>query len=166
MKDVYTLGYNDFNNLVMQTLWWMPNKIVRHIHKKNVSRFFEQNFTLISNPLKKLWKNAPKKLLAKTWRKYALFSLLLVFVQLVFLIAFLVHFYNFFNGFEISVKFSVFWYIFWFFSKTIFLGHISTFWKLRSQTRNKLLKKSKNEFSKCVLNFNFAPINGSVFFIF
>ena len=27
-------------------------------------------------------------------------------------------------------------------------------------------KKSKNVFSKCVLDFNFAPIKGSIFFIF
>ncbi len=38
--------------------------------------------------------------------------------------------------------------------------------KLWSQTRKKRLKKSKNVFSKCVLDFNFAPIKGSVFFIF
>ncbi len=34
------IGYNDFNNLVMQTLWWWPNKILRQIHKKDF-RFFE-----------------------------------------------------------------------------------------------------------------------------
>jgi hypothetical protein len=47
-----------------------------------------------------------------------------------------------------------------------FWGHIRTFWKHWSQTRKKRLKKSKNIFSKCVLDFNFAPIKGSVFFIF
>ncbi len=41
-----------------------------------------------------------------------------------------------------------------------------TFFKLCSQTRKKRLKKSKKVFSKCVLDFNFAPITGSVFFIF
>jgi hypothetical protein len=71
-------------------------------------------------------------------------------------------FHNFFNGFEISV----FWHLFWFFQKIFFLGHISTFFKLWSQTRKKRLKKPKNLFSKCVLDFNFAPITGSVFFIF
>jgi hypothetical protein len=35
-----TAGYNDFNNLVMQTLRWLPNKILRHIHKKDFP-FFE-----------------------------------------------------------------------------------------------------------------------------
>ncbi len=90
---VWSLGYNDFNNLVMQTLWWLHNKILRYIHKKKIFRFFElfpshmqskfekstnmtnkknlwknqkrcqktQNFTLISNPLKKFEKNAQKK---------------------------------------------------------------------------------------------------------
>ncbi len=95
------------------------------------------------------------------WRKYALFSLLLMSVKLVLLITFFcAFFYNFFNGFEISTRFWVFWYLFWF-----CLGHISTFWKLWSQTRKKRLKKSIKVFSKCVLDFNFAPIKGSVFFI-
>ncbi len=51
------------------------------------------------------------------------------------------------------------------FQKKNFLGHISTFFKLWSHTRKKRLKKSKNVFCKCVLDFNFAPIKGSVFFI-
>ena len=46
------------------------------------------------------------------------------------------------------------------------LGHISTSFKLWSQTRKKRLKKSKNVFSKCDVDFNFAPIKGSVFFNF
>ena len=75
-------------------------------------------------------------------------------------------FHNFFNGFEISVKFCVFWHLFRFFKKKVFLGHISIFGKLWSQTRKKRLKKSKKVFCKCVLDFNFAPIKGSVFFIF
>ncbi len=53
-----------------------------------------------------------------------------------------------------------------FFQKTFFLGHIGTFFKLWSQMRKKRLKKSKNVFCKCVLDFNFAPIKGSVFLIF
>ncbi len=36
------LGYNDFNNLVMQTLWWLPNKILGHIHKKRFSVFLSR----------------------------------------------------------------------------------------------------------------------------
>jgi hypothetical protein len=39
-------------------------------------------------------------------------------------------FHNFFNGFEISVKFCVFCLLFRFFQKKIFLGGISTFFKL------------------------------------
>ena len=46
------------------------------------------------------------------------------------------------------------------------LGHISTFCKLWSPTRTKRLKKTKNVFYKCVLEFNFASISGSGFFIF
>ena len=44
--------------------------------------------------------------------------------------------------------------------------NISTFCNIRSQMRKKRLKKSKKIFCKCVLDFNFAPITGSVFFIF
>jgi hypothetical protein len=62
-----------------------------------------------------------KKLLAKTWRKNALFSLLLMFVKLVLLITFFcAFFHNFFNGFEISVKFCVFWHLYQFFQKKFF----------------------------------------------
>jgi hypothetical protein len=38
--------------------------------------------------------------------------------------------------------------------------------KRASPMRKKRLKKSTNVFSKCVLDFNFAPIKGSVFFNF
>ncbi len=108
-----------------------------------------------------------KKLLAKMSRKYALFLLLLMFVILVLLITFFCTFFNiFFNGFEISVKFCIFWHLFRFFQIFLFKGHISTFFKLWSQTRKKRLKKSKNVFCKCVLDFNFEPMEGSVFFIF
>jgi hypothetical protein len=126
---------------------------------------FHADFKSIEKVLKKCTK---KKLLAKTWRKNALFSLLLMFVKLVLLITFFgAFFYNFFNGFKISVKFCVFWHLFRFFQKKIFfLGHISTFFELWSQTRKKRLKKSKKVFFKCVLDFNFAPVKGSVFFIF
>ena len=55
---------------------------------------------------------------------------------------------------------------FLFVCKKNFLGYFGTFWKLWSQRRKKWLKKSKNLFCKCVLDFNFAPIKGSVFFIF
>ncbi len=34
------LGYNDFNNMIMQTLWWLPIKILRHIHKKDFPFFW------------------------------------------------------------------------------------------------------------------------------
>ncbi len=70
---------------------------------------------------KVLKKCTKKKLLAKTWRKNALFSLLLMFVKLVLLITFLcAFFHNFFNGFEISVKFCIFWHLFRFFKKKNF----------------------------------------------
>ncbi len=139
------LGYNDFNNLVMQTLWWLPNKILRHINKKKIFRFLSRFFRICNQSVQKVLKRATKKfslknsiwvsknaefhtdfesvgkvlkkctkkkLLAKTWRKYALFSLLLMFVELVLLVTFFwCIFYNFFNGFKLSVKFCVFWHL-------------------------------------------------------
>ena len=104
-----------------------------------------------------------KKLLAKMWRKYALFSLLLMFVKLVLLITFFCAFCNNFSAWN-SAFFDTFFDFF--LKKFFFLGHITTFFKLWSQARKKRLKKSKNVFCNCVLDFNFAPINGSVFFIF
>ncbi len=139
----------------MQTLWWLPNKVLRHIHKKRFSVFLSrflrvcnrsvqkvqirakrifyykirygyqnmffyflsrflriwlqslpkvliwskkkflwknchktQNFTLISNPLKKVWKNEPKKVISKNVTEICIFSLLLMFVKLVLLVTF------------------------------------------------------------------------------
>ncbi len=95
----YTLGYNDFNNLVMQNLWWVHNYILRYIHKKRFSVFLSRFLricsqrskkVLILKKSKKVPKNAEfhadfesvekvlkkctkKKLLAKTWRINALF---------------------------------------------------------------------------------------------
>ncbi len=78
---------------------------------------FHTDFESVENVLKKCTK---KKLLAKTWRKYALFSLLLMFVKLDLLITFLGAL--FYNGFDISVKFCVFSMFFYVFSTKIFLG--------------------------------------------
>ncbi len=50
--------------------------------------------------------------------------------------------------------------------KKNFFGHISTFFKLWSQTRKKRRKNQKILYSKCFLDLNFAPIKGSVFLIF
>ena len=79
---------------------------------------------------------------------------------------FLVHFFTTFSTDSKSAWNSAFFDTFFVFFKKKFLGHISTFFKLWSQTRKKRLKKSKNVFRKCVLDLNFAPIKGSVFFIF
>jgi hypothetical protein len=87
-----------------------------------------------------------------------------MFVKLVLLITFFwCVFSQLFQRIEISVKFCVFWHLFYFYKKKN-LGHISIFFKLWSQTRKKQLKKSKNVFCKCVLDFNFAPIKGSVLY--
>ena len=52
------------------------------------------------------------------------------------------------------------------FVKKNFLGHISTFSNFEAKRARNGSKNQKNVFSKCVLDFNFAPIKGSVFFIF
>jgi hypothetical protein len=80
------------------------------IKKRRISRWFQI-----------CWKSFQKKLLAKTWRKYALFPLLLMFVKLIY--------YTFFD----------------FYKKNCF-RHISTFFNFLSQMR----QKSKNVLSKCV----------------
>ncbi len=113
------------------------------IKKRKISGWFRIRW-------KSFEKMHQKKTLAKVWRKNALFSLLLLFVKLVLLITFLVHFLTIFqriqNQLEILRLFRI-------------LGHISTFWKLWSQTCKKWIK---NLFGKCVLDFNFAPIKESV----
>jgi hypothetical protein len=127
------IGYNDFNNLVMQTLWWLPNKILRHIHKK-ISVFLSRFLRICNQSIQKVLKSAnnmcikkrrisrwfrircksfekmnPKKVISKNVKEICTFSLLLMFVKLVLLVTFFwCIFYNFFSGFEIRVKFCVF----------------------------------------------------------
>ncbi len=104
----------------MQTLWWLPNEILRHIHKKRFSVFLscflricnqslqkvlvraKQDFSLKNSiwvsknaefhadfeSIKKVLKKCTIKLLAKMWRKKALFHFLLMFVKLFLLITF------------------------------------------------------------------------------
>ena len=60
---VWTLGYNDFNNLYMQTLWWLPNKILRHIHKKRFCVFLSCFLPICNQSLQKVLVRAKKYLL-------------------------------------------------------------------------------------------------------
>ncbi len=130
-----TVGYNDFNNLVMQTLWWLHSKILRNIHNKRFSVFLNrflricnqslkkvliwpekklvwkiqkrcqktQNFTLISNPLKKLKKCTQKKVISKnvtfTHVRQTCFAYNFCLV-------------HFFKTFSTDSKFCVFWHFF------------------------------------------------------
>jgi hypothetical protein len=79
-------------------------------------------------------------------------------------------FCKFFKPFSTDLKSAwnaVFWYISWFFQKKKnCLGHNSISFKISCQTPKKWRQKSKNILRKCVLEFNFAPIKGSVFLIF
>ncbi len=122
---------------------------------------------LILNSLKKCWKNAHKKVITKNVTEICTFFTFIHVRKICFAYNFFGAFFNnFFNGFEINVKFCVFDTFFDFFKKQFYLGHINTFFKLWSLTRKKQLKKSKHIFSECVLDSNFAPIKGSVFFMF
>ncbi len=51
---VFSVGYNDFNNLDMQTLWWLPNKILRHIHKKRFSVCLSRFLRICNQSLQKV----------------------------------------------------------------------------------------------------------------
>ncbi len=125
-----------------------------------------QNFTLTSNPLKKFWKNVPKKVISKNVTEKCTFFTFTHVRQTCFAYNF-VHFFTTFSTYSKSAWNSAIFDTFYdCLQKIFFKGHISTFYKLWSQTRKKRLKKSNNVFSKCVLDFNFAPIKGSVFFIF
>ncbi len=84
-----------------------------------------------------------KKLLAKTWRKYALFSLLLMFIKILLLITFFGAFFTTFSTDSKSVWNSAFFDMCIDFLKKKFVGHITTFWKLWGQTRKKRLKNQK-----------------------
>jgi hypothetical protein len=160
----------------MQTLWWLPNKILRLIHKKKISAFWafpahlQSKCTKSANKSKKnflvknsIWvtKNAEfhadfesvekglkkftqKKLLAKTWRKYALFSLLLMFVKLVLLVTFLVHFFTTFSTDYKSAWNSAFLISFFiFFTKNIYWVILALFANFEAKCAKNGSKKIK-----------------------
>ncbi len=174
--DWWTLGYNDFSNLDMQTLWWLPNKILRHIHKKIFSVFLSrilricnqslqkvlirakkifyqkiqygykrtQNFESVEKVLKKC---TIKKLLAKIWRKKALFSLfshvLQTFVAYNFF-RFLVHFFTTFSTDSKSAWNSAFFDIFSdFFAKNFFWVILALFANFEAERAKKAQKFKK-----------------------
>jgi hypothetical protein len=86
-----------------------------------------------------------------------------MFVKLVFLIILLGAFFNnFLRGLEISVKFAFVYTFFDFLAKQISIGHVSTFYQTL-KSKQKKAQKSKNVFSNCPLDFNFAAIKGSIY---
>ncbi len=127
------------------------------IKKRKISRWLRIRW-------KRFWKNAPIKLLAKTWWKHALFSLLLMFVKLVFLITFLVHFLKTYSTDLKSAWNSAFFKIFSISKKKLSYEHFLK--TLKPNTHKTAQKTKKNVFCKCGLDLNFASIKGSVFFIF
>jgi hypothetical protein len=134
---------------------FFPKNSIMGIKKRRISRWFRICW-------KRFEKMHQKKLLAKTWQKYALFSLLLMFVKLVLLITFFcVFFNNSFNGFEISV----FWHLLWFFIKKfkyIIIVLFSNFEAKRAKNSSKnqktyLVNVSRFQFCThqrvCILHF-------------
>ncbi len=124
---------------------------------KNQKRCLKtQNFTLISNPLKKLLTNAQKKVTSKTSLTNVSKSEKSAYFRHVFANNFFwCIFANLFQR-----KFCVFWYPYWIFVKKIFFALFSTFFRLLLQMRRKRLKKRKIVFYECVLEFNYATIKG------
>jgi hypothetical protein len=121
---------------------------------------------LISNPLKKCKKFLQKKVISiKVYKLYAFSTFSTVYKSSQPCNFLHVHFLLLFQRFKISIKFLMI-PILKIFGKIYFLGHISTFCKLLSQTRMKWRKKTKNVFYKCVLEFTFSSIYGSGLLIF
>ncbi len=131
----------------------MQSKFTKSANKSKKNFYYKiqygyqktQNFTLISNPLKKFWKNAPTKSISKNVTEICPFSLFTYVCQTCF--AYNFFFVNFFPTFSTDSKSawnSGFFVIYLdFFPKKNFGGHISTFWKLWSQTRKETAQKIK-----------------------
>jgi len=62
---VCTVGYNDFNNLDMQTLWWLLNKILRQIYKKTISVFLSRFLRICYQSFQKVLIRAKKNFIKK-----------------------------------------------------------------------------------------------------
>ncbi len=118
-------------------IFFAENK--KGIKTRRISRWFQICW-------KRFYKMYKKKLLAKTWRKYALFPLLLMFLKTCFACNFFAFFKNFFNRFKISMKFCVFWHLFDFFPKNlvwVILVLFSNFEAKRATKRRQNKKRMK-----------------------
>ncbi len=137
--------------------FWQNRK---RCQKRRISRWFRIRW-------KSFEKMYQKKVISKNVTERCTFFMFTPVRQTCFAYNFfVVHFFTTFSTDSKSAWNSAFLDTFFDFLKKKILGNISTFFKLWSQTRKKRLNKSKNVFCKCVLDFNFAPIKGSVFFIF
>ena len=153
LRHIYKIRFFDFLSrflrVVLQSLKkvliWPKNFFFSQYRKRCQNT---QNFTLISNPLKKLLKNAPKKVISKTSLTNMSKSEKSAFFRHVFANNFfLVNFFKTFSTDSKSAWNSGFFHTFFdFFKKKIFLGHICTFFELWLQMRRKRLKKTENLF--------------------
>ncbi len=126
----------------------------------NQKRF--QNFTLISNPLKKLLKNAPKKIISKTSLTNMSKSEKSAYFRQVFANNFfLVNFFKPFSTDSKSARNSVFFIpILNFCKKKFFLLLFALFLDFHCKCAGNGSKKRKIVFYECVLEFNLATIKG------
>ena len=120
-----------------------------------------QNFTLISNPLKNLLKNVPKKSYKQNkFDEHELVIKVHISVKFFLITFFCAFFQNFFNGFQISVKFCIYFiHILNFWPKNFF-SLFSTFVNFVCKCAGNSSKKRKIFFYECVLEFNYAYIKG------
>ncbi len=130
------------------------------IKKRRISRWFRIRW-------KSFEKIYQKKVISKMWQKYALFSLFTHVRQTCFAFNFfLVNFLSTFSTNSKSAWNSAFFDIFFGLKKKISRVIFALFENFEAKRAKNGSKNQKNLFSKCVLDFNFAPIKGSVFFIF
>ncbi len=166
----------------MQTLWWLPNQILRHIHKKRFSVFFSRFLRICNQSSQKVlmrakffyfiekFKMSIKKRRISSWFRIRWKSFEKMHQKKLCTFFAFTHvrqtFQYFFTNFSTDTKSawnSAFFNIF--FDKKKFGVILALFGNFEAKCAKNGKKKLKNLFSKCVLDFNFAPIKGSVFFI-
>ena len=142
---IFWAVFGAFGFKVWKKYWYGRKKIFFWKNRKRCQK--TQNFTLISNPLKKLWKNAQKKVISKSLtnmsesEKSAFFRH--VFANNFFFGTF---FQNFFNGFKISVKFCVFWHLFRFLKFFFFLRSYQYFFRTLTAYAQETAQKNGKSF--------------------
>ncbi len=138
--------------MLLKNSIWVSKNAEFHADFKSVERFFEKM-------------NPKKSYQQKRDGNMHFFSLLLMFIKLVLLVTFFWFiFYNFSTDQREILRFLISFLVF--LQKKILGVILGLFANFEAKCAKNGSKKSKNVFCKCVLDFNFAPIKGYVFFIF